>query len=303
MNTWDRWRLRPQTLWWRKLLFQIHLWTGIGLGLYVVLMSVSGSAVVFRRELGRALSQEPRVLAGMQSRLAEEDLRQAVQRAYPGFAATRIFFRKNPDQAAEVWLERGVEKRQRLFNPYTGEDLGDSIRPGLRLMLWLVDFHDNLLAGSKGRKMNGLGGGLTTLLCITGIIIWWPGIAAWRKSLSFRWAVNPKGINWVWHSALGFWAFLFCFMWALTGIYLSIPETFNSIVDYFEPGAPPQGKLRFGDQFLYWLAQAHFGRFSGLGVKTVWTILGLAPVLLFITGLVMWWQRVLWPWMRRGKES
>ena len=34
----------------RKVLFQIHLWTGIGLGLYVVAICLSGSLLVFRQE-------------------------------------------------------------------------------------------------------------------------------------------------------------------------------------------------------------------------------------------------------------
>jgi hypothetical protein len=32
---------RPQSLWLRRALFQIHLWTAIGVGLYVVAISVS----------------------------------------------------------------------------------------------------------------------------------------------------------------------------------------------------------------------------------------------------------------------
>ena len=47
---------QPQTLWIRRALFQIHLWTGIGVGLYIVVISLSGSAVVFRRELMRSLA-------------------------------------------------------------------------------------------------------------------------------------------------------------------------------------------------------------------------------------------------------
>ena len=34
----------------RKILFQIHLWTGIGIGLYVVAICVTGSVTVFRNE-------------------------------------------------------------------------------------------------------------------------------------------------------------------------------------------------------------------------------------------------------------
>jgi uncharacterized iron-regulated membrane protein len=34
-------------------LFQIHLWTGLALGLYVVMLSITGSALVYRNELDR----------------------------------------------------------------------------------------------------------------------------------------------------------------------------------------------------------------------------------------------------------
>ena len=44
---------QPQGVWARKALFQIHLWTGIGVGLYIFVISVTGSAIVFRREITR----------------------------------------------------------------------------------------------------------------------------------------------------------------------------------------------------------------------------------------------------------
>ena len=46
MTFWKQWLRRPQSLWLRKAIFQIHLWTGIGLGIYVLLISVSGSAMM-----------------------------------------------------------------------------------------------------------------------------------------------------------------------------------------------------------------------------------------------------------------
>ena len=63
MTFWDRWLRRPQGLWLRKAIFQIHLWTGIGLGIYVVLISVSGSAIVFRNELYKSLWPPPKLVA------------------------------------------------------------------------------------------------------------------------------------------------------------------------------------------------------------------------------------------------
>ncbi len=299
MSAWEKWKRRPQSIWLRKALFQVHLWTGIGLGVYVLLMSVTGSAVVFRRELTRSLAREPRVAVGSVARMTEDDLKQIAARAYPGFQVTRVSLRKNADQAAEVWLERPGKKLQRLFNPYTGADLGDSLRAGFRFVLWLVDLHDNLLVGQTGRLLNAAGGIFSVLLGLTGAVIWWPGIEAWRRSLSFRWKANPKGFNWAFHSALGFWSIAFFIMWAVSGIYLSIPNTFNAAVDFLEPLKASSRSMRFGDQVLYWLAQAHFGRFAGVKTKILWTVLGLTPAALFLTGTFLWWNRVLMPWLRR----
>ena len=51
MTAWQRWLQRPQSLWIRKALFQVHLWVGLGIGLYVLAISISGSAIVYRREI------------------------------------------------------------------------------------------------------------------------------------------------------------------------------------------------------------------------------------------------------------
>jgi uncharacterized iron-regulated membrane protein len=48
------------------------------------------------------------------------------------------------------------------------------------------------------------------------------------------------------------------------------------------------------------MAQAHFGRFGGLGVKLIWTFFGVLPIVLVVTGILMWWYRVLRPLVRRG---
>ncbi len=41
------------------------------------------------------------------------------------------------------------------------------------------------------------------------------------------------------------------------------------------------------------LVRVHFGRSFGLAIEVAWVILGLVPCGLFITGLMMWWNRVL----------
>jgi uncharacterized iron-regulated membrane protein len=85
-------------------------------------------------------------------------------------------------------------------------------------------------------------------------------------------------------------------MWALSGIYLAFPNPFQNVVDHFQPldDSNPSA-YRSGDAILQWLSRLHFGRFGGWPIKALWTALGLIPLLLFITGAVMWWNRVLRP--------
>ena len=58
---------------------------------------------------------------------------------------------------------------------------------------------------------------------------------------------------------------------------------------------------------IYWLAYLHFGRIKGIGIpcsgpglcdqatKATWAIFGIAPAVMFVTGAIMWWNRVLRP--------
>lgn len=44
----------------------------------------------------------------------------------------------------------------------------------LRIVEWLVDLHNNLLAGSVGRDINGTFAILLMVMVRTGAVIWWP---------------------------------------------------------------------------------------------------------------------------------
>lgn len=297
---------RPQSLWLRKAIFQVHLWTGIAVGLYIFVVSVTGSVLVFRVELSRAFTQPPITLKVSGNPLSEAALKDFAQRAYPDYRATQVFINKRyPNQAAEVWVERNRRTKQRLFNPYTGEDLGPSVTLGFRTVSWFLDLHDNLLAGETGRLVNGIGGLLLTLLCLTGAIIWWPGIRNWQRGLLLRWRVSWKRLTWDLHNVVGFWTLVLVLMWAFTGVYLVFQQKFAAVVDYLQP-YPPDEQIfapRFGDQIFAWFARLHFGRYGGMPMKVSWAVFGLTPPTLFVTGVIMWWNRVLRRGVRQSNEG
>jgi len=302
-------------------------------------VSITGSAIVFRNEVYQSAPSGPRIVPVGEKRLTKDELRAAVHNLYPTSSLSYIWDGKQPNYATEVWLEYKGKRNQRLFDPYTGADLGPSIAYRIQWFAWFADIHTNLLYGKTGRFVNGIGSILLTLLCVSGFIIWWPGVKNWRRSLMIDFKSNWKRLNWDLHSAVGFWSFALIFMWAVTGIFLVWPLPFQKAVNHFSPliqyrlpddetaqlrtrvvlaqettspvrerggfkGRGPRQPIRRsnGDIFLRWLYYLHFGNFAGWKTKALWVVLGFIPPLLFVTGAIMWWNRVLSPRLRRSSE-
>jgi uncharacterized iron-regulated membrane protein len=312
VNLWGRWLRRPQSVWLRKALFQVHLWTGIALGLYVFVISVSGSAIVFRNELYKSIWPGPRIVAIGSHRLTHDELRDAARRAYPQYKLSWIWDAKQPNQATEIWLDRKGHKKERLFDPYTGQDLGESRPYSIQLIGWLIDLHVNLLGGDKGRLINGACAVIVLLLSFTGAVLWWPGTDRWRRSLTIQTSSNWKLFNWELHNVIGFWLLPIVVMFGFVGFYGGFPRPVQVLVNKVAPldvygidgPVTPstrsfRPKLTPGDTIIRWISYLHFGNFGGWQSKAVWVIIGLAPAVLFITGVLMWWNRVLGPAARR----
>ena len=297
MSFLGRWVQHPQKVWLRRALFQVHLWSGIGVGLYIVVISVTGSVLVFRSELRQTFMPQPTFVVASGERMSSDELIEAAQQVYPDASVSIFAERDVPTEAVTVTVNSDGDVRQMLFDPYTGEELGHAMPAGWRLTTWLLDLHDNLLSGETGRAVNGVGAVSMTLLSITGAIIWWPGIQSWRRSLLIDFRANWRRLNWTLHSAVGFWAVVFVLLWGFTGIYLCFPQPFSALVEYLQPWAVDEVTFadRLGDRVLYWLARLHFGRFGGMTTKVLWAVIGLAPVLMFVTGVLMWWNRVIRP--------
>jgi uncharacterized iron-regulated membrane protein len=295
---------QPRKTFLRRALFQVHLWTGVAIGIYIVLISITGSAVVFRRDLlqGKLGNVPAKDAPASAVRLSDAQLREAVLRQYPGSTITKLTPSRRRLVPSEVTLSKDGEIRQERFNPYTGADMGDAHPRSVAIMEWFVDLHDNLLTGETGRQVNAIGGALLCLMCLTGVIIWWRASGAWYKGFFFNPTHGWKRINFDLHAALGFWSLVILFMWGLTGIYFAFPDPFIALVDYFEPPAL-YNTARKGDEFIAWLVRMHFGRYGGMGVRITYVIIGLLPAVMFVTGAIMWWNRVLRRWVEQTRPA
>ena len=307
LTVWQRWVRQPQKIWLRRALFQVHLSSGIAVGLYILMISVTGSVLVYRNELYRAATPKPIFSTSPGPRLTDDQLAEAARRLYLGYRVVKIGRAPNLDRAVDVSLRRGDEVKTRMFDPRSGSDLGESVPTGIRLVSKLIDLHDNLLAGPTGRKVNGVGAFALLALAGTGLAIWWPGVKTWRRSLTLHRGLGWKRLTWHLHSMIGIWSLGFTLVFAVSGIYLAYPELLQNFADRLEPPTAANAGIRIGDRIIYWLAFLHFGRIQGIGIpcsgpglcdqttKAVWALFGLAPAAMFVTGAIMWWNRVLRP--------
>jgi uncharacterized iron-regulated membrane protein len=320
MNPLTRFLHQPQRVWLRRAMFQIHLWTGLALGLYVVVLSITGSALVYRAELDRFLATSRAVLDERATPMTADQLRATAGRVYPGWVVKEVYEgryrarsggpggsggaggpggrpRRPPDPTATIVVERDGQTQERLFNPYTGADLGDATTRGQWFLLWVTRLHDDLLLDRPdGPWWNGLLSLIFTMSVVTGGIVWWPGVSRWKRSLGVKVKSGWRSFNWDLHSALGFWLFLFMLMWGISGWYLGMPDPLTNLVERLSDPNQLAGE-RAGDRFLEWLPRLHFGRWRdpvwGPWLKAVWAAVGLVPALMFVTGAIMWWNRVV----------
>ena len=325
---WQNMLRRPQTLWLRKAIFQIHLWAGIALGIYIVVVCATGSLIVFRNDIYDYLETKTRVTPSG-ALLGKEQFLEVLQQTFPGYRVKEVKRGRDGKEAAEVVLARpgmfGESLTRRLIDPYNGRDVGPAVSAWYHFLSVTSDIHGRLMMGGSGLTANAIGGMLLMGVCVTGMVIWWPGIASWKRALMFRRGTGWKRLNFDLHSAFGFWTFAFLFMWGATGAYFVFPEPVRATVNYFTPifppplpqaqaaqanapvpfPAPPRRRrpLTTGGKILRSLSFAHYGNFAGWPVKALWVLLGFAPVILFGTALVMWWNHVLSPARKRWARA
>jgi uncharacterized iron-regulated membrane protein len=289
VNNWRRWVQAPQTTLFHRVLFQVHLWLGIAIGLYILVISVSGSAVVLRPQFSRWLVHNE-VISEAGNPLAGAALEVRVLEVYEGYDVTNIVPPTRPRRAVYVALEKDGTELSHYFDQYAGVDLGSTFPWQVRTVEWLTRLHDDLLLDRVlGRKLNAIGGVLFLVMVFSGILIWWQGRRRWTDGLKIK-SSSSHSFLYQLHSFLGFWSFFLLFVWGLTAIYFAFPQPFDFIIDAMDSDLED---FERPDDWLIFLINLHFGRFRGSWLAYVWIFLGLIPAIMYISGFILWYRRVL----------
>jgi uncharacterized iron-regulated membrane protein len=371
---------RPQRVWLRRFNFQVHLWAGLILTLYLIMIGLTGSILVFREELEGLAGVNP--WAGIQTTGPYADPATVITNVRAAFPEARLTSLSMPTQFNPVYAAT-IQGRGKTpgsariaLHPTTGQVLGRVARRLPPHWAWLGvvrNLHVTLLSGVTGRQVNGILAGCLVLINLTGMIVWWPGSKRWTRALIIDFARTWKRVNFDTHRAVGFWTFALVSFWGISGVYfgwsretLALVERISPVISARPPAlrvqpqsvdsAPdlrrmldeaisrdpgttlreivfPSGKRApleismqrpgtrgaefadtlyfdpydghylaiwrygvnqsFGDWFIWAQIPLHFGTFWGLGVKILWAAVSLSIALLSVTGMLMYWNRVL----------
>jgi len=154
--------------------FRIHGWAGVGVGLYLALMGLSGGLSVFLPELRGSLVASIHPQAGSQ-RLSLQTLQDHILRGDPTLRL-RTVYPGHSETQPDTFVEESADKTLREFvmDPYNGHVLANR-KKGDTFYDWVRDLHANLLNKKIGKAINGFGGILLGITGISGLVLWWPG--------------------------------------------------------------------------------------------------------------------------------
>lgn len=203
-------KLRSAFLW-------LHRWLGLISGIVVFIVSISGCLYVFEEECRTIFQKKYFYVTPAGEKKPFEQITNAVVKQYPKDTIIQIRFKENAEAA--VIYHTNTSKAISV-NPYTLQIIG--IR-NLKadFFNWVLRLHLNLHLGEAGSEIVKWNVLIFFIICITGLIIWWPKQKKFLKqavAINFK-TKNWKRLNWDLHSVLGFYSLLVLIIISLTGIF------------------------------------------------------------------------------------
>ena len=276
----------------RKRWLNVHLWLGLGLGLFLSVLGMTGSILVFYDEIDKALNAElMQVNAPPQGEAAFKpfaDIMAAANTVLPTTATIDFVTFPSDAKASYVFSYftsasgEAQDQWQVYVNPYSAQVLGtklikqadDWVPCSFIEFVWQLHFA--VLAGDIGTVIVGIIGTLLIFSVLTGLILWWPLTGNWRRVLTIKPRASTERFNHDLHQLAGFYSFPVLLAVLLSGVYMNLPEHFMAVVKLLSPGtksfmdmphaSPAQGRppIALADALSGVRARYPEGRIDGL---------------------------------------
>lgn len=200
----------------RSFIFYVHSTAGLFAGIFVLLMSLSGAALVFQEDIDAY-----RLPAGLQNNIEAATVDTcfaSVQKAYPGAQISHCVLPGENSSPFSFFIydssfKNGTSALQLYLHPQTAEIL-QSKGAGTSFMGWLSKFHNSFHLGKTGEWLLGFFALVFALSIVTGIVLFRKNVLA---VLLFKKAVYKRSNL---HQLIGVYALLFNLMIAVSGFWM-----------------------------------------------------------------------------------
>jgi uncharacterized iron-regulated membrane protein len=216
----------------RRTLLTLHRWIGLVSAAFLIVIGVSGSALVFETEIDRALNPALSYVTPGRTRQSFEFLLARVRATHPGDQVVGLRIGETPEQAYEFSLRSRLSA---MIDPYTGVVLGTRDREASfarRLHL----LHTRLSAGEFGEQVVGWFDVALLGLALTGLVLWWP-----LRIVTVGRGRSGRRTTFDLHNALGFYSSIVLVAITATGVLIAFERTTDPIVRTLNaaPEPPP----------------------------------------------------------------
>jgi len=204
----------------KNFIFHIHSFAGLISGLFILLMSLSGAALIFHDDVDAV--QKPVVKLWPFKNLPVDRCYSSIQSKYPQAQISNCILPENSSTPVSFFIydvsyKNGAKALEVFLHPQTGAII--NLRGGSgdirnNFMSWLSKFHNSFHLGKKGELLLGFLALIFLLSLITGFILFRKSIVA---VLMFKKAVYRRNNL---HQLIGVYALLFNLMIAITGFWM-----------------------------------------------------------------------------------
>ncbi|MEY3284881.1 MAG: hypothetical protein RIR86_2894 [Acidobacteriota bacterium] len=233
----------------RKILFWSHLICGVGAGLVILTMSVTGVLLTYEKQFlfwadTRHYDIRPPADG---TRLPIEELVAQVRGA-AGATPVAVTVRAAPTAPVALSISGG---KTLYANPYTGQILGDGA-PGIRKLFGrITDWHRWLGVEGPGRATAKAITGACNLaflfIVVSGLYLWFPRQLTWaqiKNVIWFRRRLPAKARDFNWHNVIGFWSMAPLFLVVISATVISYPWASNLAYRIGGEAPPPPAPPR-----------------------------------------------------------
>ncbi|WP_129713579.1 PepSY domain-containing protein [Pedobacter sp. SYP-B3415] len=214
----------------RKKAFRLHSWLGLISGVFLLLLGLSGSMIVFMKEIDQSLHADLlRVKPAAEPLPLDVIYRKIVARRPAAAGIAWLNPDAGPDRAYEFRIYQNdgrlstYDLGMMTIDPYTGKVLRDGELRNLRtgLMHWLVQFHWSFQMGIPGLLLATVFGLTMLLSTITGFVIYrrhvWK-VLTFRAGIAWKnWRTIASGL----HRVVGVWSLVFNLIIFFTGFWMN----------------------------------------------------------------------------------